>query len=174
MRAEKDQVYKAKGLKLDRDVAIKVLREDYVSDPERLRRFEQEARTASALNLPNTIYIYDIDKHGRAAYVLCYFRANGTAISSIERDVQLAEHLLRVLVLRADHISPEELERIKDSSDGRTPPPAEPPPAQKEPDSQTKTDGPGATAAVATIEPTAQDAPAEDASTEDTPAEPTP
>ena len=69
MRAEKDQVYKAKGLKLDRDVAIKVLREDYVSDPERLRRFEQEARTASALNLPNTIYIYDIDKHGSTPYI---------------------------------------------------------------------------------------------------------
>ena len=128
---------------------------------------------------------YDIDKHTRAAYVLCYFRANGTTISSIERDVQLSEHLLRVLVLRADHISPEEFERIKEGPDDqRTSPPDEPTPAQKKPDSQTKTDEPDAPAVVDTPpEPIAEDAStkdapaeptAEDASTEDTPAEPTP
>ena len=117
---------------------------------------------------------YDIDKRTRAAYVLCYFRANGTAISSIERDVQLSEHLLRVLVLRADHVSPEELEQPKDVPDPGTSPPAGPQPAQKEPDSQTQTDKPQAPAAVDTAEPAAEDAPAEDTSTEDTPAEPIP
>jgi len=49
------EVYKAKDLKLSRDVAIKVLRQVLASDPERLRRFEQEARAASALNHPNII-----------------------------------------------------------------------------------------------------------------------
>ena len=44
------EIHRAKDLKLGRDVAIKVLREDLASDPERLRRFEQEARSASALN----------------------------------------------------------------------------------------------------------------------------
>ncbi len=116
---------------------------------------------------------YDIDKHKRAAYVLCYFRANGTAISSIERDVQLSEHLLRVLVLRADHISPEELERIKDVPDPRTPPPSGPPPAQKEPGSQTQTEKPDAPAAVDTPEPPTDDAPTEDAPAEDAPTEDT-
>lgn len=56
---------------------------------------------------------YAINKQRRAAYILCYFRVNGAAIGGIERDVQLSEHLLRVLVLRADHITDEELERIK-------------------------------------------------------------
>ena len=56
---------------------------------------------------------YDINRRKRATYILCYFRSDGSAIGSIERDVQLSEHLLRVLLLRADHITPEMLEEIK-------------------------------------------------------------
>jgi serine/threonine protein kinase len=63
------EVYRARDQKLDRDVAIKVLREELASDPERLRRFEQEARAASALNHPNIITIYDIGKHGSTPYI---------------------------------------------------------------------------------------------------------
>ncbi len=56
---------------------------------------------------------YDIKRCKRAAYILCYFLGDGSAIGGIERDVQLSEHLLRVLILRADHIGPEKLEEIK-------------------------------------------------------------
>ena len=48
-------VYKARDARLNRSVAIKVLPPDKVSDPERKRRFIQEARAASALNHPNII-----------------------------------------------------------------------------------------------------------------------
>ncbi len=63
------EVYKAKDLKLGRDVAIKVLREDLALDPERLRRFEQEARAASSLNHPNIVTIHDIGEHEGTRYI---------------------------------------------------------------------------------------------------------
>src|SRR5215510_12021425 len=54
-------VYRAFDTHLDRAVAIKVLRPDATASPERKRRFVQEAKSASALNHPNIIHIYDID-----------------------------------------------------------------------------------------------------------------
>jgi serine/threonine protein kinase len=54
-------VYKAHDEKLDRIVAIKVLRDSAVGDPTARTRFVQEARTASALNHPNIVTVHDID-----------------------------------------------------------------------------------------------------------------
>ena len=63
------EVYRARDLRLGRSVAIKVLRPESVADPERLRRFEREARTASALNHPSIVHIYDIDMGGTAPFI---------------------------------------------------------------------------------------------------------
>src|SRR3979411_412460 len=52
------EVYRARDLSLNRDVAIKVLPKELASDPDRLRRFEQEARAAAALNHPNILAVY--------------------------------------------------------------------------------------------------------------------
>jgi tetratricopeptide (TPR) repeat protein len=57
------EVYRARHVKLGREAAVKVLPVDLASDPERRRRFEREARAASALNHPNIVTIYDIDEH---------------------------------------------------------------------------------------------------------------
>ena len=64
------EVYRAKDLELGRDVAIKVLRGEHASSRERLGRFEQEARAASALNHPNIITIHAIGQHEGHAYIV--------------------------------------------------------------------------------------------------------
>lgn len=62
-------VYKARDLRLDRLVAIKVLPEKAVSDPEPNARFVQEAKAASALNHPNIVVVYEIDAVDGAMFI---------------------------------------------------------------------------------------------------------
>jgi len=54
------EVYRAHDSRLDRDVAIKVLPPHVARDPDRLRRFEQEAQAAAALNHPNILSVHDV------------------------------------------------------------------------------------------------------------------
>ena len=54
------EVYRARDTRLGRDVAIKVLPEAFAADPDRLRRFEQEARSIAALNHPNICQLHDV------------------------------------------------------------------------------------------------------------------
>jgi serine/threonine protein kinase len=54
------EVYRARDTKLGRDVAIKILTASFAGDAERLKRFEQEARTAGALNHPNLVTVFDL------------------------------------------------------------------------------------------------------------------
>jgi eukaryotic-like serine/threonine-protein kinase len=64
------EVYRARDPRLGREVAIKVLPTAASADPERLRRFEQEARAAGALNHPNVLVIFDIGTHAGAPYIV--------------------------------------------------------------------------------------------------------
>src|SRR5438128_4600876 len=66
----KGEVYRARDEKLNRDVAIKVLPASLSQDTDRLRRFEQEAQAAGALNHPNILAVYDVGAHDGAPYIV--------------------------------------------------------------------------------------------------------
>ncbi len=58
------EVYRAKDMRLGREVAIKVLPESVSADPERLARFEREARALASLNHPNIVTVYSVEEAG--------------------------------------------------------------------------------------------------------------
>jgi Tol biopolymer transport system component len=64
------KVYRAHDPRLGRDVAIKVLPDDFSTDPERLERFALEARAVAALNHPNILAVYDVGDHAGAPYIV--------------------------------------------------------------------------------------------------------
>lgn len=64
------EVYRAHDARLSRDVAVKILPVGFSTDPERLRRFEQEARAVGALSHPNILAVYDTGTHDGAPYIV--------------------------------------------------------------------------------------------------------
>jgi eukaryotic-like serine/threonine-protein kinase len=64
------EVYRAHDTRLRRDVALKILPASFTNDPDRLRRFEQEARAVAALNHPNIVSIYDVGEAGGVHYIV--------------------------------------------------------------------------------------------------------
>ncbi len=63
------EVFRARDTRLDRDVALKILPDAFALDPERVRRFEGEARAASALNHPNIVVVYDVGSAESLSYI---------------------------------------------------------------------------------------------------------
>jgi eukaryotic-like serine/threonine-protein kinase len=64
------EVYRARDTRLNRDVAVKVLPGAFSRDPDRLRRFQQEAQASAALNHPNILAIHDFGEHDGSPYIV--------------------------------------------------------------------------------------------------------
>ncbi len=79
------EVYRARDLRLRRDVAIKVLPSFLSSDKERLRRFEQEAQAAAALNHPNILAVFQMGTYQGAPYLVSELLEGETLREEIKR-----------------------------------------------------------------------------------------
>jgi serine/threonine protein kinase/WD40 repeat protein len=98
------EVYRARDTRLGRDVAIKVLPAEFASEPERLKRFEQEARAVAALSHSNVLAVYDVGTHDGSPYLVTELlegeslreRLSGGAMpvrKAVETAVQIAQGL---------------------------------------------------------------------------------
>lgn len=63
------EVYRATDTKLARDIALKVLPLEMASDPDRLARFEREARAVAALNHPNVVTVYSVEESDNVHFI---------------------------------------------------------------------------------------------------------
>lgn len=79
------EVYRARDIRLDREVAIKVLPELVTLDPERLLRFEQEAKAAAALNHPNILAVFQMGNYQGMPYLVSELLEGKTLTEHIRR-----------------------------------------------------------------------------------------
>jgi Tol biopolymer transport system component/serine/threonine protein kinase len=98
-------VYRARDTRLDRPVAIKVLPHDKVADPERKRRFIQEAKAASALNHPSIVTIHDIDQAEGVDFIAMEYVDGGTLDDVIGRKGLRLGEALKYAIQVADALT---------------------------------------------------------------------
>ena len=98
-------VYKARDQHLDRFVAIKVLPPELVADPDRKRRFVQEAKAASALNHPNIITIHDIASDNGTDFIVMEYVQGKTLGQLIPRRGLKLNDVLKYAIQIADALA---------------------------------------------------------------------
>jgi serine/threonine protein kinase len=98
-------VYKARDTHLDRFVALKILPAEKVADPDRKRRFVQEAKAASALNHPHIVTIYDIDEADGVHFIAMEYVDGKTLDQLIPRHGMRLSEALKVAVQMADALA---------------------------------------------------------------------
>src|ERR1700674_5159572 len=80
------EVYQAHDTKLGRDVAVKVLPEAFAHDPDRLSRFQREAKMLASLNHPNIATIHGLEQSGGTSYLVMELVSGETLQDRVKRD----------------------------------------------------------------------------------------
>jgi serine/threonine protein kinase len=106
------EVYLARDTRLDRNVALKLLPDEFVTHADRVLRFVQEAKAASALNHPNIITIYEIGEAEGAHFIVTEFIEGETLRGHIERARMTIEQALDVSTQIASALSAAHAEGI--------------------------------------------------------------
>ena len=96
------EVYLAQDPRLDRTVAIKILPGDLAGDPERMQRFEREARAASALNHPNVATIYDVGESDGLHFIVMEHVEGETVAARVAGRSLLPAAVVDIAVQAAD------------------------------------------------------------------------
>ncbi len=99
------EVYRARDMRLTREVAVKVLPAGLSSDPERLKRFEKEARSASSLNHPNIVTVYDIGQAGGTSFIAMELVGGQTLREMLAEGALPTKRLLTVAAQIADGLA---------------------------------------------------------------------
>ena len=79
------EVYRARDLRLERTVAIKVLSAEVAADPDRRTRFEREARAVSALNHPHICVLHDIGQQDGSLYLVMEYLEGESLLDRLRR-----------------------------------------------------------------------------------------
>src|SRR5260370_29460485 len=99
------EVYLAEDTRLHRKVALKILPADLASNQDRMRRFEQEATAAAALNHPNIAHIYEIGESDGTNFIAMEYIEGATLREKIHRERTELKKLLRFLQHAADGLA---------------------------------------------------------------------
>jgi serine/threonine protein kinase len=106
------EVYRARDTRLDRDVAIKVLPDAVAADPERIARFEREAKTLAALNHPNIAQIHGVEESGPVPALVMEFVDGDTLADRIAAGpiplhdaLLIAKQIAEALEAAHDHVT---------------------------------------------------------------------
>ena len=96
------EVFRARDTRLDRDVAVKALPEVFATDPERLARFEREAKLLASLSHPNIAGIYGLEESGKERYLVLEFVDGETLESRLKRGPLAIDEALEIGVRVAE------------------------------------------------------------------------
>ncbi len=99
------EVYRARDPRLGRDVAIKVLPAAFSADPERLQRFEQEARAAAALNHPNIVTIHSVEEANGIRFLTMELVDGRSLADAIPNDGMPLDRVLKIAIPLAEALS---------------------------------------------------------------------